>query len=317
MRSVLVHSLFHLYQDSQDLKVSQEAYAVSCPFIKSGLILIQTKTKPCFFSHLASRISHLLLVTFLLFTFPALAQIEPIDQQPINQKPKKNKFKNWDKYWKPYATPRFSNLSVEPMLGGSYYLGDISTMFAIGAQWYTLSPSFSLSASYRFTDFVSVRANLSQFRLGVIASGAWSGRDFVSGNQEFSVQAIHDFVPRRELEHLHKRWGGYFFLGAGAVRYAPTNTLPLASLDSLGRNPIRGGQVTLCLPVGAAVTYQLLEEINIGFELGYRFTFSDFMDDASVGGSFPFGTDGYYIYGFRASMMLYDRWKYGRYLKSK
>lgn len=43
--------------------------------------------------------------------------------------------------------------------------------------------------------------------------------------------------------------------------------------------------VTLAIPVGFGMRYRLNQKIDIGFEVGFRFTFTNYLDD--VGGTYP------------------------------
>ena len=209
-------------------------------------------------------------------------------------------------YFRIYSRPRLSSFSVEYGAGSAYYTGDLVRPFNVSAQNYLLNLSFNAGMRYQITDFVSVRGSLNYFRLQATSDRDndpdFAGRSFKSNNLEASVEVVHDILPKSYTENFVSRFNGYIFAGVGGMRYAPRST---ETGQLLPKDPRWSySNSTVVFPVGFGINFHLFEDSWLGLEAGYRFTRTDFLDNI---GYPPFGGpfDGYYIYGFRASIQLY------------
>jgi hypothetical protein len=122
--------------------------------------------------------------------------------------------------------------------------------------------------------------------------------------KEFSVVGIYKLIPDdRNFEH-RKPFGAYLFGGLGLTAHNPKAKEPFSEdgkgswvkLQPLGTE----GQglpgydkpyslVQLVVPMGLGLRYKINSRIDIAAELGFRFTFTDYLDD--VAGNYATGLD--------------------------
>jgi hypothetical protein len=76
---------------------------------------------------------------------------------------------------------------------------------------------------------------------------------------------------------------GYTITGIGLLYYLPTAEIN-GTLYNLRKNRNEGtfySPLTLCFPVGLGISYAYNSHYKFSFELSYRFTTTDYLDDAS------------------------------------
>ncbi len=249
-----------------------------------------------------------LLVLFcalLSWAGPALAQMETV-------------IRPGGEYLRPYKRPWLTPFTVEFQAGAAYYSGDLTGTLSIGAQNYLLNPSLSLGLSYRLTDYISLRAQASYFRLRITANQpGWGDTAVKSNNFAGTFSVVHDFFSKRTTEAFEARVNPYLGIGVGLIHFEPRNPENgqryRALRDSAGLKSY--SNKALVIPITFGVTYTLFEDTWIGLEATYHFARTDFLDNASP----PSGSnnDGFYVFGVRAGMQLYGFFKYGNYLKYK
>lgn len=143
-------------------------------------------------------------------------------------------------------------------------------------------------ARYRFLDNVSARVNLA---LGIFHStdvrGSNETRGFTSNTIFFepTIQGEYYFIKNKTegsfLMYRGKKGGRkpffsmfdfYVCTGFGGIAY---NVRPNAKLDLRGL-PVSG--FTAVVPVGIGINFVYSGDIKFGAELGYRYTFTDYLD---------------------------------------
>jgi hypothetical protein len=225
---------------------------------------------------------------------------------------------NIESYSKLYKRPWLTPVTIEYQMGGAYYTGDLTGSLSIGAQNYLLNPAFSLAVSYRLTDYISIRAQGSYFRLRATANQpAWDSAAFRSNNLEGTVMIVHDLYSKRTTEAFETRLNPYLGVGIGMLRFEPRDPVTKERLRPLREKygyPTYGN-TTLVIPICFGVQYTLFEDTWVGLEATYHFTTTDYLDNAA-----PFSgsaKDGYYLFGVRAGVQLYGFFNYRNYLHSK
>lgn len=116
--------------------------------------------------------------------------------------------------------------------------------------------------------------------------------------KEFAITGIYQFKPDGRTPEQRPKINPYLFAGIALLAHSPQARTPYSptNADSSRRwvklqplNTEGQGQpgmakpyslVTLSIPVGIGVKYALNESFNISFEAGFRYTFSDYLDDA-------------------------------------
>lgn len=161
-------------------------------------------------------------------------------------------------------------------------------------------PRFHLAgySRYKITKDFSVRANLGY--LMISGTDKNSGNPLILGRNlkftthlaELSFQAEWNFfqlsrLPGWSLNKKQRRKRldikGYTITGIGLLYYLPTAEIN-GTLYSLRKHRNEGvfySPVTLCFPVGLGISYAYNSHYKFSFELSYRFTGTDFLDDAS------------------------------------
>ena len=84
----------------------------------------------------------------------------------------------------------------------------------------------------------------------------------------------------------------YLFAGIGGAHFTPQGTnqagdwVNLAPLNTEGQGlegaPKDYSQLTMVFPVGLGMKYNITREIGVQFEMGMRFTTTDYLDDVST-----------------------------------
>ncbi|WP_138989541.1 DUF6089 family protein [Larkinella sp. C7] len=122
--------------------------------------------------------------------------------------------------------------------------------------------------------------------------------------KEFALSGIYQFVPDGRNPNYRAKLTPYVFLGIAAVAHSPEARTPVGfgttpddteqrwvklqplGTEGQGQNGVKPySLVTLAIPVGFGVKYRLNDRFGLAGEIGFRYTTSDYLDDA--GGAYP------------------------------
>jgi hypothetical protein len=205
-------------------------------------------------------------------------------------------------------------------LGAAHYFGDLNTRASLRR------PKAAATVFFRknFNNYISGRIGASFARLGY--SDAYNTKNeymyrrnlsFNTNVWELSLQGDFNFFRFLPGERDYS-FTPYVTLGLGIFSYDPFTYLRgekyyLRPLGTEGQGsalyPDRKQYSTMAMsiPVGAGIKYALNERFNIGFEILYRFTNTDYLDDVSTTfvspEAFPTNPDG----TPSAALLLSDR----------
>jgi len=176
-------------------------------------------------------------------------------------------------------------------LGVAHYFGDLNNRADLNR------PKIALGAFYmkEVNPYIGVRLNLHYAQLGY--SDQYSQNEFqrrrnLSFNTnifEISLRGDFNFFQYNPSDPTHS-FTPYATLGLGAFSYNPYAYLNgtkyyLRPLHTEGETFYKGrkeyGTMALCVPVGLGIKYAVTEKVNIRFEIAYRFTSTDYIDDVS------------------------------------
>lgn len=179
-------------------------------------------------------------------------------------------------------------------LGAAHYFGDLNTNAAINRP----KPAVGVFFRKQFGEYIALRVGLHYAQLGYS-----------------DVYSKNDFQKRRNLSFNTNIWEGtlqgdfnfmrfvpgdpgfnftpYVTLGVGVFNYDPYAYLDgrkyfLRPLGTEGQGsklyPNRKpyGAVAVCMPLGMGIKYNISRNINFSFEVAYRFTTTDYLDDVST-----------------------------------
>lgn len=159
--------------------------------------------------------------------------------------------------------------------GMSIYSGDLS-----GFRLKNASPTFSIGGLYKVWPRVVFGAEISYVSLK--AEDQILTRKFTYSGTNIETTAFGRFYLREDIIRKHyqlkqkkKVFKPYVYTGISSLIYFPTTT------DSLGVEVEEdgGAPVALVVPIGVGADFKVSNRIKIGPEFGYKFTFSDRIDD--------------------------------------
>lgn len=200
-------------------------------------------------------------------------------------------------------------------LGVGNYFGDIvpkANDFSTDLRYTRLSPS--IDVAYQFTEQFAVEVDAAWIRL--ISSDFQTAdprnvrdRYRYMRNQNFRNDVIElaltgewDFKPTVGGVFRRPIWRPYAFGGVAVFHHNPKGMTPdgrwvdLQPLRTEGQgltatpdvNGVTGtykskpySLVSVAIPFGAGIKYRLTDNLDVAFEVGYRFTFTDYLDDTS------------------------------------
>jgi len=178
-------------------------------------------------------------------------------------------------------------------LGVAHYFGDLNNRASFNR------PKIAVGAFVRkqLGDYIGVRLGVHYAQLGY--SDKYSNNEyqerrnlsFNTGIWELAVQGDFNFF-RFEPGNPNFMFTPYITLGAGIFNYDPFAYLngikyALRPLGTEGQGtaayPEREAysNVALCFPLGMGVKYNISPSVNFAFEISYRFTTTDYLDDVS------------------------------------
>ncbi|MES2847766.1 MAG: DUF6089 family protein [Bacteroidota bacterium] len=177
--------------------------------------------------------------------------------------------------------------------GAAHYFGDLNTRAALNR------PKIALGAFYskQFNNYLSARLSIHYAQLGY--SDKYSKSDYqkqrnLSFNTdilEIALSADFNFFKFQPGEPGHN-FTPYLTLGLGLFSYNPYAYLnskiyylrPLGTegqnIGYEGRKPY--GSMSMCVPIGMGIKYNVNNKFNISFQIAQRLTFSDYLDDVST-----------------------------------
>ena len=183
--------------------------------------------------------------------------------------------------------------------GTAKYFGEITND---GDLFHGTMYNIEAGLTRRFTDRLSARAILTFFQFQ--ASDAKVGNEgrvprnlsFRSVNFELSVVGEIQLFPEIGRYYQRPLVNPYLFVGVGALYYVPKaevpsldyegNPLPdagkMVNLRKLKTEMVNYSPVTMVIPFGVGVKMMVAPAFNVSLNGGFRYTFSDYLDDIST-----------------------------------
>lgn len=175
--------------------------------------------------------------------------------------------------------------------GAAHYFGDLNNRANINR------PKIALGAYFRrqFGNYISARLMGHYARLGY--SDMYSKNEFqksrnLSFNSDiFELALVGDFNFFKFMPtDPNHSFTPYASLGVGFMTYDPyayyqNEKVYLRPLHTEGQTFYEGrknyGTTALVVPVGFGIKYAISSKVNLSFEVNYRFTTTDYLDDVS------------------------------------
>lgn len=183
---------------------------------------------------------------------------------------------------------------VGPSLGAMNYIGDLDDDF------YPKFTKLGGGGEFRlqFNSHLSTRAFAAFGRIG-----AKDGKNtdvvrkarnlsFRSDVFEFNLHLMYDFFASTRKYRYRPMYNPFVFAGVGVYHFNPKaqysgKWYALQPLGTEGQN-IPGSGVKpysltqICVPFGAGVRVKLTKSVDLNFEMGFRYLFTDYLDDVST-----------------------------------
>jgi hypothetical protein len=176
--------------------------------------------------------------------------------------------------------------------GAAHYFGDLNNRANINR------PKIALGAFFRrqFGNYISARIMGHYAKLGysdIYSKNEYQKSRNLSFNSDiFELALVGDFnffkfIP---TDPRHS-FTPYASLGVGFMSYDPyayynDEKVYLRPLNTEGQTFYQGrkayGTTALVVPVGFGVKYAISDKVNLSFEVNYRFTTTDYLDDVST-----------------------------------
>lgn len=187
-------------------------------------------------------------------------------------------------------------------LGGASYLGEIGGTSGEAKPW-LLDMKLSQSniaggGFFRYGITNSISAKLSVNFVRIEGADSLSeeptriGRNlsFRTDMIEAVVTAEYKFFQINDLSRRSRQridFSSYVLAGAGVLLYYPYAQTDEGKWVELRPLQTEGAanaysEMTIALPIGAGANFTFNKKIRVGVEFGYRFTFTDYLDDVST-----------------------------------
>lgn len=193
-----------------------------------------------------------------------------------------------------FQSTKAQKWEIGGLLGASNYIGDISKDPNIKQT----KPAVNFWVRYNLDRHFSYRMGLGYGKVAATDSlysgNKLRGLNFRSNIIEFSNIFEFHYNPFGRAHPQNKRSTFYVLSGISFFYFNPQGKLngkwiSLQPLGTEGQNLDAGhgpySKISISVPMGAGVKYKLTPNWIFGFEVGYRYTFTDYLDDVS--GTYP------------------------------
>lgn len=176
-----------------------------------------------------------------------------------------------------------NNIRLTGMLGLSSYYGDLCD----DVLCFRYRPGITIGAYYRYNGRISFRGDLTYLRLSGTDKGgknAIRNLSFRSPNLELAAGIMYDLIYFERNYHIRAQYTPYLFLEAGLLYFNPKAEYNGSwySLRPMQTEGTKYSNVTMSIPFGAGVRFKLSSDMDLSFEMAYRKTFTDYIDDVST-----------------------------------
>ncbi|MGC3946119.1 MAG: outer membrane beta-barrel protein [Chryseolinea sp.] len=184
-----------------------------------------------------------------------------------------------------FALRRERNFLVSLGSGTANYYGEMVNPGELGR----LRPNVAAGAEMYLTSRVSVRTELTWFQLYGNDADADDDRvernlHFRSNNLEFAALGAYNLSPMGQRFYQRSTLNFHAFGGFGLLWINPKAkdaNGKWTALQPLRTENVKYSRVQFVIPVGLGARIKIDPFFNILVEGGYRFTFTDYLDDAS------------------------------------
>ena len=176
-----------------------------------------------------------------------------------------------------------NSLQLTGGLASGTYFGDLCDKFDCAV----FRPSSSIGVVYRNSERLLLRGEFHYIRLyGTDEKGDNKSRNlhFGSNNYEGMFGAIYDLIPYERKFRYRATYTPYAHAGIGFTFFSPHAKYDgkWYALRKLETEGVKYSKVTPTVSYGAGLRFKINPKLNISTEIGYRWTFTDYLDDVST-----------------------------------
>jgi hypothetical protein len=183
-----------------------------------------------------------------------------------------------------YNIRRNRNLMVNFGSGTATYKGDLNNPGDFGY----IKSNITVGAEYYLKPRISTRAQLTWFQLKGNDKVATDDRDerklnFISNSIELDFLGVFGASPQGLRYYERKGINFHGFAGIGVMYFNPTTRYEgeKVALRPLKTEGVAYSRIQPVIPVGLGARIRVNPFFNVLIEGGYRFTFTDYLDDVS------------------------------------
>ncbi|WP_461039573.1 DUF6089 family protein [Spirosoma harenae] len=221
--------------------------------------------------------------------------------------------------WRQKNTNFLPYYSIVFSAGSSTYLGDLAgysqpiKSLTTLPRWNIglgvtrqLTPHFATRAMFTWVRIVGDDYTYSKDNATQFAAQFARNLHFRNDVKELAITGIYNFFADGRNSLNRAEITPYIFGGLALIAHNPEALTPTTSRNDNGDFEARHwvklqplntegqGQpgyeapyslLSVAIPIGVGMRYRLNQDFNLGFEIGFRYTFSDYLDD--VAGSYP------------------------------
>ena len=185
-----------------------------------------------------------------------------------------------------YAVRHQRSLIFVAGTGTSTYFGELAN----NGDYIDAKLNVDVGLQYFFGNHISARAEMTWFSLkGSDAIAGDPGRvprnlSFNSNNYEISLTGAFNFLPNGTQYYRRPPFNIYAFSGIGLMYYNPTTidkNGDKVALRPLETELVHYSSFGIVVPLGVGIRFKVTPNINLSVETGYRYTFTDYLDDVS------------------------------------
>ena len=182
--------------------------------------------------------------------------------------------------------------------GIAHYFGDLNTRAAIKRP----KPALGIFFKKQFNNYLGMRVSAHYAQLGysdIYSKNEYQQRRTLSFNTDLWAFAVHGdfnffkFVPG----DYRYSFTPYITLGLGVFSYNPyaylenekiflrplgTEGQNISYVGSNGKTRKTYGSMSLCVPIGMGIKYNVTDKVNVSFQIAQRLTMTDYIDDVST-----------------------------------
>lgn len=172
---------------------------------------------------------------------------------------------------------------------GSYFYGDVSSSIktirpGLGTQYYNkIKSNFAITIDANYIRIAADDESSSSMKRRATSEAYIRNLHVRNDVLEFAVHGRYELFPCNDYFTKRKDVNYFGTVGLGLMYTNPQakdSTGHWRNLQSIHTENRSYSSFTAYIPVSAGIQFKLADHIDLELELGFRFTFSDYLDDA-------------------------------------